>query len=363
MIIKPTDIEQLDVYDLIAVGECEILDFKSQYPTVNSDLVFDLICLSNVITKSVRLLIFGVSDVGEILGIETDPNRKNLENIIAVLRACRLNTMPKIYIKTKIINGHEIDLIIIEDQPQKPFFLLADYTNSGRPIRAGVVYSRDGDSNTPINSTTPDGRIELMYRERMGFDKTAIQRMMIYLSEKTDWKYGYNNEGLFFYHQMFPEFTVQVQNSDFRESYTEGWSLIFPDQNASRDTVQLKYHGTVLDISYLVWLDGARLKRVQPISHNIKIDGTYYQSFFYIEGSVQHLLNEMTLTAYPDIDTRAHDDLFPIFSSNADAQTKLNNDFASTEKLFTYYFFDKKRDDFIQIYKNKEWQLHWKNRR
>lgn len=363
MIIKTSDIEQLDIQDLIALGECEILDFKSQYPTVNSDLVFDLICLANVITKSARLLIFGISDTGQVLGIESDPNRKNLENIITILRSCRPNTIPKISLKTKIVDNHEIDIVAVEDQPQKPYFLLADYNGSGRPIRAGVVYSRDGDSNTPVNSTTPDGRIEFMYRERMGFDKTAMQRMMMYLSQTAEWKYGYNNEGLFFYHQMYPEFTIQVQNSDFREPYVEGWSIIFPDQNASRDTLQLKYHSTVLDVSYLVWLDGARLKRIQPYSYNIKIDETYYQSFYYIDGSLQHLLNEMILTAYPDIDTRAHDDLFRTFESRPVAEAQFNDDFNSSKKAFTYYFFDKKRDDYFQIYKNKEWQLHWKNRR
>ena len=76
------------------------------------------------------------------------------------------------------INDKELDILTISNESSKPYFLTKDETKRGTMIRAGVVYSRLCDSNTPKDSSANPYEIEEMWRQRFGLDKKASDRFI-----------------------------------------------------------------------------------------------------------------------------------------------------------------------------------------
>jgi len=348
--------------ELLTLGESEFLDYKREYHSVNSDLIHDILCLANAIVDSNRFMVFGVDDSGNVCGVESDGKRKNLADIITMLRSARLNKIPKITLKKILSNQHEVDVLVIQDVDEKPYFLTEDYTSNGRPLRAGVIYSRVGDANTPVNSTASDHVIEKMFYERFGLKLSPKERLRKYLVEVNQWKHGYNeNNNLFFYHEQFPEFTVVEKSKEFSETYVEPWSIDFPDKKSTRSEFFIKFHGTILDNLILVWLDGARNKRVQPRHKLINQGGVYYSYYFYVKNSLDHLVNEMIQVTYPDIEVhRGLYHLFPVFETNDEANRLLDEDFGKEVNQFVWYYFDQGQDDFIKVESGKKHRIFWK---
>jgi hypothetical protein len=256
----------------------------------------------------------------------------------------------------------EVDVLVIKDIGEKPYFLTEDYTSNGRPLRAGVIYSRIADVNTPVNGTSPDHVIEKMFYERFGLKLVPKERLIKYLREVEKWHYGYNEKGsLYFYHEQFPEFTLVEKERDFSDPYVEPWSIDFPDKNSTKSEFFVKYHGTILDNLVLIWLDGARNKRVQPRHKIINKSGNYFHYYYYEENSLDYLANEMILTAYPDLENhRSLEHLFPVFGSNELANRILDEDFDKKVNEYIWYYFDKTEDDFIKVEAGKKWRIFWK---
>lgn len=355
--------EDINFEDILRFRECEFIDFKKQYPTVNSDLIHDVLCLSNALTLSSRMLVFGVADDGTLVGVGNDQNRRSQPDLITLLRSCRLNKIPKLFLKTVNHEGMEFDVLVINNEPDKPYFLTEDYVANGRPLRAGVVYSRIADTNIPVNATTPDNMIERMYFERLGLDLTPLERVKKYLHETSKWKYGYNEEGnLYFYHEDFPEFTVQESAREHREKYCEPWSIDFPDQNASISDYFVKYNATILTKVFLIWLDGARYKRIQPKVFRYNYHGVDYFSYYYILETIEVLINKMIIDVYGESANGDTANLFPVFEGPSDAESILESDFLSKNNSYIFYFYDEDQSDYFRIEKGKQYKVFWKNR-
>lgn len=175
--------DHLSLKNIIGLDESEFLDYKREYPSVNSDLLHDILCLANSVVDSDRYLVFGVDDNKNICGVETDPKRKNLADIINMLRSSRLNKIPRVSLKLVKFGSQEIDILVIKDTGEKPYFLSEDYTSNGRPLRAGAVYTR-------TNGTSPDHIVEKMYYERFGLKLSPKERLIKYLQETSLWRYG-----------------------------------------------------------------------------------------------------------------------------------------------------------------------------
>lgn len=105
-----------------------------------------------------------------------------------------------------------------------------------------------------------------------------------------------------------------------------------------------------MDNIILVWLDGARNKRVQPQHKIIKENENYYHYYYYLIDSLEYLANEMILQAYPDLENhRALEHLFPVFNSVSEADRVLNDDFKKSINQYIWYFFDKSQEDYIKV--------------
>src|SRR3989344_4586993 len=187
--------------ELLSKPESESLDFKTMYATENASTVHDIACLSNPLSDSDKFIVLGVHDkTWTVTGIENDPNRKTQADIMQILYNAKFNHMSRVTVHTFKRKGHEIDVIRIHNLTDKPYFLTKDYRSGSKTVRAGVLYTRNGDTNTPIDGTADDAQIEKMYRERLGIDKPPLQRALIYLRDTKNWKYGHDQNRMYFYY-------------------------------------------------------------------------------------------------------------------------------------------------------------------
>jgi Putative DNA-binding domain len=261
---------------LLSQSESENLDFKRQFHSNNVELLHDVVCLVNSYTEGDKYLVFGIEDDKTVVGVQSDPNRKNNAGIQDLFRQSNFNRIPTVNLQTiKYQTNIEIDIITIENRPDKPFFLLKDKTFQGKTMRAGVIYTRLGDTNIPLQESASEVQIELMWRERFGLGLPPLDRMKLLLDDFEDWISI--NEDTQLYHKQFPKFTVR-RGVMINEHFSESWSEQFPDKNASSFKVEIRYFETILSQETFVFCDGFRYKIPLP-----KIDSSNSKRGFYIQ--------------------------------------------------------------------------------
>ncbi len=267
----------MDLKKLIKEAESEWLDFKKEWHQSNLDLLHDVLCLSNAYSENDRYLILGISDDRKIIGIESDSNRKKQSDLLDFLRNSNLNRIPTIKLGTCTIENHEIDVLIIKNRPDKPFFLLKDKDYRGKTVRAGVVYTRIGDTNIPLKGCAPTDMQELMWREHFGISKPPLKRFEMYINDLKNWEKPNGEE--YFYYNVFPEFTIRIGNRSDRP-YEEEWATSFPDKNAFSYELEILCHNNLLEKFIFVSCDGGRYQIPQP-----EIKNENGKSFFFINSN------------------------------------------------------------------------------
>ena len=127
-------------------------DFKETHHENKASLLHDILCLSNALYKGNKYLIFGVTDPPgcEIKGVNNDANRKTQANFIDFLRSKSFagDIRPEIELRTIPIDKVEIDVFVIFDRPQKPYYLRDDCRDKDKIVRANSIYTRVLDTNT-----------------------------------------------------------------------------------------------------------------------------------------------------------------------------------------------------------------------
>lgn len=334
--------------DIFNQKECEYFDKKLIHHFDKADMLHDILCLANSEAPCNRFLVFGIDDGGKSVGIEVDNGRRKSNQFMNWLEKIPFNKRPEIEFDTIKKNGLEFDVITIRNLRFKPYFLLENYkdkkSSKNTIVRAGVVYTRIGDTNTPIDKCSDDFALEKMFRERFCMDAPSIVRIKKYLADLSSWKYGYDEqERLFFYYEYFPEFTVLFSRKH-REYFDEPWVKHFPDRKASSDKAYLKYHGTVLYETVAVWCDGTRFLTIIPNiwsnSRDFSEDKTQvYRSYYFLTNSLEHLINKMIQGCYK-ISSGFNLPKFPVFECNQVAKEKFDEDCQSNKKRFVYYCFD-----------------------
>jgi len=134
-------------------------DFKQAWHSNNSDLLHDIICMANNIEDRDAFIIIGVTDSGEVCGV-TEKNRKNQQNLIDVLRGVKFagDKRPTVLVKTLNINEYEVDVIVIKNTLNTPYYLTDDYQG----VYKGNIYTRILDTNTPKNKTADIDKTEFL---------------------------------------------------------------------------------------------------------------------------------------------------------------------------------------------------------
>ena len=197
-------------------------DFKGKHHASKAKLIHDVLCLANAKHTGDRFLIFGVDNQDFSLHpIKEDPNRKTQANLADFFsknaRKFFQSRFPEFYLREIKIDGTLIDVLVIADAPDKPYYLVEDYVERisadppGRAekvtVHAHHIYSRVCDANTPIDASTQPDEIERMWRERFGLNAPALERAKRYLNEPDTWSLMVGNGcNMNFHHTTFPEF-------------------------------------------------------------------------------------------------------------------------------------------------------------
>lgn len=268
----------MEINDLLGETESERLDFKRIHHDDTLSLLHDILCLANSWAESDRFLVFGVANDRTVVGVEADANRRNSATIQDFLRQSRLNRIPTVSVRTETVQGHEIDVLTIKNRPDKPFFVTSDRTANGRTIRAGVIYTRIGDTNVPMNESATEAAMELAWRERFGLGLPPLRRAFRLLETPDDWQRV--GDETYFYHREFPEFTV-TQGPILAQPFEEPWVKRFPDRTAWSFRVELRYNTTVLRHFTFVGCDGGRyslpLPRLVGVRFEVNRNSTHWR--------------------------------------------------------------------------------------
>ena len=166
-------------------------DFKRQWYKNNSDLLHDIICMANSPANRNCYIIIGVEDGTHILCGVSNEKRKNQQNVIDLLRQkpeWAGGYIPEVYVKTITVSEKEIDVVIIKQSDNTPFYLLEDYKGEGGTLFKGAIYTRKGDTNTPKTSTADLYDTEVLWKRRFGLLYNPSQRAKNYLRDLGNWE-------------------------------------------------------------------------------------------------------------------------------------------------------------------------------
>lgn len=248
--------------ELLNHSESDYLDHKKHYWTNTTDLIHDILCMANSLAKEKqRFMVFGVEDATkDICGVENDSNRKTKQNITDTLRNAGINNVPHLELKTISYKQHQIDVLIIYPSPAiLPYLLSKDHRNGKKMLRNGVIYTRNNDTNTPMDSSATPEQMAQLWLKRFGLDKPPLKRLRGYIEEIPQWKRLDSKGQCTIHHVQFTDFTINIDYNDpVTKDFKEPWSERFPDKQAISYNLEFKHKATVLKRELFVSCDGNR---------------------------------------------------------------------------------------------------------
>lgn len=279
--------------------EGQYWDFKREPHKDNSSLLHDILCLSNAKHAGDRFLIIGVDDPSEnceIIGLdENTANRKNEADLNDFINSKNFagGNIPLVNVRTLEINDKEVDVIIIKNNINKPYYLEKDY----KGIKAYHIYTRTGDRNTPKNENANFGDIEYMWKEHFGLHLDVDERFKFYLNDIENWKDEFGTKETALY-KPDPDFSIEL--SEFNTTdYVEPFNAFYLDNSLLYGDILFKYaSNTVFKCEY-AYCDGARVLISVPKLFTYRDNNDEPISFYYynledIEGLFAKLISKNT---------------------------------------------------------------------
>lgn len=277
------------IFELINLKqEGEYWDFKRQWHENKADLLHDIICMANNLTDNDGYIIIGIDEENDysIRDVKLDENRKNTQNIVDFLKDKKFagDRRPTVYVQSIECSEQFIDIIVVQNNMYTPYYLTEKYQD----VKSFHIYTRIMDTNTPKNTNADLDKVEYLWKKRFGINKSALEKMKIYLEDKENWK---ENELDIEYYKYAPEFTIKCEYDKSRKGY-EVYMLGQIDNTPYWYDIQLYYHSTLLHTVSAVALDGARCFSTAPNRKFIKIDKKNYCYYYFIENSLEYVLHE-----------------------------------------------------------------------
>lgn len=271
--------------------EGDFWDFKAQHHAKAGDLIKDIMCLANTVRhKGERFIIFGVNDNTEIVGVP-DEGRRTQADIIDILGRAGFagNLYPDVYLTEVEIEDKTLDILIIKDMPEKPYYLQKEYDNRGVKLHAGTVYSRVRDANTQSDHVASAQDIEQMWKERFGLELQPFERLQIYLQDFDEWEEIEENS---WYYKPFPEFTVQRHSEVEEIEACESWVRMATNPRAFMFDMVCKYHQTILMKECCIYFDEMRQLIPNPTIGVIEgMPAPNYYYYFVLDSPKSNLLS------------------------------------------------------------------------
>lgn len=274
------DQELLEIIsDLLLIGyEGGYWDYKSDYPATSEDKLHDIICMANNLEDRDAYLIYGANDDGTVCGIENSSKRCVTADFIKFLRDKNFagGFIPQVEMHTLKIDGHEIDVLVILRGNHTPYYLQNDFGKDpqhSKRIRAGAIYTRTADMNTPRDKTASIEHTEYLWRKHFGYDLRPAQRFEFLLEDYVGWSETNWDNCRQSYHKDYPEYKIVVgESKDGRETL----SYFYDDESMPQATLSLEYFSTVLYETELWYMDLGRCIIPKPEWRFMIGKGLYY---------------------------------------------------------------------------------------
>lgn len=266
-------------------------DFKRQWygKSKNEDMLHDIICMANNLVNKDAYIVIGVDEENDYktIDISSDEERRTTENIVSFLRTKEFagEIRPKVTVETMFIESNAIDVIVIHNTNDTPYYLKK---KSGK-VRPYNIYTRVQDTNTPCDSSADIHHVESLWKKRFGLLLTPIEKCKLYLKDKDNWEQSEFYKEIKYY-KPFPEYTIETNFE--METNRNGYEYCMFDQrdmNASWASIFIRYHQTVLVQTLAISLDGgicmvaaARLGFMEFWNHNLCYDYMIKDSLTYI---------------------------------------------------------------------------------
>lgn len=265
-------------------------DFKKQWYTNKSDMLHDIICMSNNLSNRTAYIIIGIDEQQDysIVDVSCDPNRKNTQKLVDFLKDKKFagGIRPVVHVESLHYSNGVIDTIVIENSSNTPFYLTVQYGG----VRASSIYTRVMDTNTPIDKSADINHIEQLWRKRFHLDDTPIEKFRYYLRSPDDWNMIQDNNMGHFY-KYSPEYTITCEKDESADGY-EYYIFGQVNTNPSWWLITLRYHQTAIEQFQGIALDGGRSFVIAP-RRAYDLLNTDVSSFgFYIQNDLRCRLLE-----------------------------------------------------------------------
>jgi len=238
--------------------------------------------MANNLADRDAYIIIGVSDSKspggvKIVGVPAD-RRRDQNELITFLRDKKFagGIRPTVYVKTLDFVGGQVDVIIIKNSSNTPFYLTEQFED----VWGGNIYIRVGDTNTPKNATADVDKTEHLWRKRFGIEKSAMERLSLLLDRPDDWVGDLGNEYRL-YHKFYPEYQLTVDELSEGESHkgAENMARLLTDLQCDKQfdpsndlrMLNISYHSTLLFSHYVVLVDGSRCLIPIPESQTVNL--------------------------------------------------------------------------------------------
>lgn len=282
------------IEELIAANrEDDWWDFKQCHHQNKADLLHDIICLANNRADRDAYLIFGVEDkTYNILGVENDPSRRNQQGIVDFLRSKSFagQVRPRVEVRTISINDHELDVFIVKNSTDVPYYITKDYNDGQKRIRANYIYTRVQDNNTPIDTCADINHVEYLWKKRFGLITTPLEQLKVLLKNPDDWI----EEESRYYHKMFPQFTIEIEKDDDDSGRCRMfYHHVQMNNRFSYGTIKLFHYTTQLFSCQCTGLDEDRMTAPCPDSifiHSLRMPNDMIGIYYYAADSIKYLL-------------------------------------------------------------------------
>ena len=311
--------------------EGDTWDFKREWHHDSVSLLHDIICMANLITDEVGLIIIGVDDENgySICDVSSDPNRRDTMKLVTFLRDKRFagGVRPMAHVEALNLGDKTVDVIVVEKSAHVPFYLTEDFkektnqNSTGKVVRANYIYTRVGDTNTPIDKSADPDKVEALWRKHFGIDLKPADKFMRFLADCESWK-SLDGCRSWFY-EPSPELTI-VLDLDVSATGFEYFCLAAVNNKPFWYDATFLYYQTAIDHTRCVTLEEGSVFLAAPDFEMYRGEKFYY----YVADSKKLLLNEFFCREYTDSSYRyvygSLYEIVPIFESEQEKQDFFN---------------------------------------
>ena len=177
--------------------------------------------MANNLVNRDAFIIIGIDESNDfsIKDISDDCNRKDTAKLTDFLRTQKFagDFRPIVTVHPITMENGTIDVIVIHNNTNTPFFLREDFkcTKGEKEIciRAGSIYVRTQDTNTPKDKTADYHNIEYLWKKRFGMLLTPYEKVTQYLQNPLEWVTCPSDDSKRYYKNA-PEYTIEYSEAD-----------------------------------------------------------------------------------------------------------------------------------------------------